>query len=111
MTFLSGREPPLAGRQRREEGGMGGAALEARGLSKQYRRGRLALRDIDLELDPGGIVGLVEPNGAGKSTLLKTWVGFEQATEGVGQVLGADPVRPRSEGAFRGGFLPQTPSL
>jgi ABC-2 type transport system ATP-binding protein len=90
---------------------MGGAALEARGLSKQYRRGRLALRDIDLELDPGGIVGLVGPNGAGKSTLLKTWIGFEQATKGSVQVLGADPWRQRREVLLRVGYLPQTPSL
>jgi ABC-2 type transport system ATP-binding protein len=90
---------------------MGVAALAAHGLCKQYRRGMQALRDIDLELDPGGIVGLVGPNGAGKSTLLKTWIGFEQATKGSVQVFGADPWKQRREVLLRTGYLPQAPAL
>lgn len=85
--------------------------LEASGLSKQYRRGTWALRDIDLSLAPGGIVGLVGPNGAGKSTLLKLWVGFERASVGTVSVLGADPWRQRRATLCRVAYLAQTPAL
>lgn len=39
-------------------------------LSVAYR-GKIALRQIDLELVPGKLTGIVGPNGAGKSTLMK----------------------------------------
>ena len=85
--------------------------LEARQLSKQYRRGTWALRDIDLALESGGVVGLVGPNGAGKSTLLKTWIGFERATRGTVAVFGADPWRQRSAVLSRVAYLSQSPAL
>lgn len=39
-------------------------------LSVAYH-GKIALRQIDLELVPGKLTGIVGPNGAGKSTLMK----------------------------------------
>ena len=86
-------------------------ALEATDLSKQYGRERVALRNVNLSLEPGGIVGLVGPNGAGKSTLLKLWVGFERASQGSVLVFGADPWRQRREVLSRVAYLPQTPAL
>src|SRR5664279_1448121 len=88
---------------------MAGDVLEARGLSKQYRRGPWALRDIDLSLAPGGVVGLVGPNGAGKSTLLKLWVGFERATLGSVTVMGIDPWHQRQATLSRVSYLAQSP--
>jgi energy-coupling factor transport system ATP-binding protein len=49
-------------------------ALSCRRLSCR-RSGRLVLRDIDLELRPGDVVGLTGPNGAGKSSLLLVLAG------------------------------------
>ncbi|HVS66166.1 MAG TPA: ABC transporter ATP-binding protein [Thermoanaerobaculia bacterium] len=48
-------------------------ALAIRGLSVEYRtdRGRLrALRDIELEIAPGRVLGVVGESGCGKSTLI-----------------------------------------
>ena len=44
--------------------------LECRGLSKNYGSVQ-ALKNIDLSLESGRIVGLVGPNGSGKTTLIK----------------------------------------
>lgn len=76
----------------------GAWALEARGLSKRYRRG-WALRDCSFRLPAGRICGLVGPNGAGKSTLLGMATKQVEPTEGELHVFGVpvnDPaVMPR----------------
>lgn len=86
-------------------------ALEVRRLSKRYGRHTWALRDVDLALEAGGIIGLVGPNGAGKSTLLKTWIGFERPTAGEVRVFGADPWRERAAVLSHTAYLPQSPAL
>ncbi|MDR2421231.1 MAG: ABC transporter ATP-binding protein [Oscillospiraceae bacterium] len=42
--------------------------LEGRALSKRFG-GRLAVDDVDFDLEDGEILGLIGPNGAGKTTL------------------------------------------
>ena len=66
------------------------AALQARGLGKQYR-GRWALSDCTLDVPAGHVVGLVGPNGAGKTTLLHLAVGLLPPTTGRIEVLGGQP--------------------
>jgi len=55
---------------------------EARGVSKSYGS-VLALRDVDLAVHAGEIVGLVGDNGAGKSTLVKVLSGVHQPDGGA----------------------------
>jgi len=45
--------------------------LRIKGLSKRYRTGDLALRNIDLEVPDGQVMALIGPSGAGKSTLIR----------------------------------------
>jgi len=47
-----------------------------------------ALKDINLKIKPGEVVGLIGPNGAGKSTLLKIVAGVMTPTEGKVKVRG-----------------------
>lgn len=86
-------------------------AFEAQRLGKHYRRGRWALRDVDIAVPAGSITALVGPNGAGKSTLIKAGVGFERPSAGRVLVDGVDPWRRRSEAILRVGYVPQAPSL
>jgi ABC-2 type transport system ATP-binding protein len=66
------------------------AALETRGLGKQYGR-RWALHDCTLSIPAGKVVGLVGPNGAGKTTLQHLAVGLLTPTSGTIAVLGEEP--------------------
>jgi ABC-type sugar transport system ATPase subunit len=55
--------------------------VEMKGICKHFG-GVHALRDVDLELKRGEIMGIVGDNGAGKSTLMKILSGAYQADSG-----------------------------
>jgi ABC-type sugar transport system ATPase subunit len=55
----------------------------------------VALRDIDLHLREGEVLGLLGDNGAGKSTLMKIICGFEKPDEGR-MLLRGEPYEPKS---------------
>lgn len=55
--------------------------LSLKGVGFRYEKA-WALRQIDLVLDPGGILGILGPNGSGKSTLLKIMDGLSRPQEG-----------------------------
>ena len=61
------------------------------------------LRDIDLEIGAGEMVGLLGPSGAGKTTLLKALLGQLAPRAGRVRVDGTDPRRGRG----RIGYVPQ----
>ncbi len=86
-------------------------AIEARGLTKTYRRA-VAVDDVDLDLD-AGVTGLLGPNGAGKSTLLAILATVLHPDSGAFSLLGLDPGRAgeRLQIRRRLGYLPQTPGL
>jgi ABC-2 type transport system ATP-binding protein len=79
-----------------------GTALSVRSLSKRY--GRIeALRDVDLDVEEGQLVGLLGPNGAGKSTLVKIACGLVRASKGEAHVCGARAGSPAARAAL--GYL------
>ena len=57
------------------------AILSAKGLHKQYGK-RMVVKDIDVSLERGEIVGLLGPNGAGKTTSFYMITGMIKPTKG-----------------------------
>src|SRR5207245_3944346 len=56
-----------------------------------FRRRRVvALQDLNLEIAPGEIYGLLGPNGSGKSTTLKIILGLIGPTRGSVRIFGRD---------------------
>jgi branched-chain amino acid transport system ATP-binding protein len=68
--------------------------LEASGLTKQFG-GLAALRDVDLSLQEGTILGLIGPNGAGKTTFFNLATGIYPPTKGTITFRGDDLLTAR----------------
>src|SRR6185503_19641983 len=68
--------------------------VSARGLTKRFGD-RVALDDVDIDVQAGRIVGVLGPNGAGKTTLLHAMLGW-LPVDGELRVLGMDPWRNRA---------------
>ncbi len=71
------------------------ALVTANGLTKRYGR-FVAVDNVDFQVQPGRIVGLVGPNGAGKSTTLKAILGL-CGYSGNLDVLGKQPKKDRAK--------------
>jgi multiple sugar transport system ATP-binding protein len=51
-------------------------------VSKRFRGGVMAVRDVTLSVEPGEFIVLVGPSGCGKSTVLRMIAGLEEVTGG-----------------------------
>ena len=83
MSFIAKPVPTFAGH-----------ALTLRGVTKRYGAVE-ALRDADLDVAPGDVLGICGDNGAGKSTLIRIISGAQEPSAGAMTVRGA-AVRFRS---------------
>ena len=63
-------------------GDQDGYYLRAERITKVYSDGTVALRKVDLEIQPHEILGMLGENGAGKTTLTKILSGLLPPTEG-----------------------------
>ncbi|HLF77878.1 MAG TPA: ATP-binding cassette domain-containing protein [Dehalococcoidia bacterium] len=70
--------------------------VTARGLGKRF--GELwALRDLDLDVPPGTVLGLLGHNGAGKTTAIRILTTLSLPTTGSASVAGIDVVHDPSK--------------
>jgi ABC-2 type transport system ATP-binding protein len=71
----------------------------------------VAVEELDLEIAPGTIDGLLGPNGSGKTTCIRAICGLLKPTAGAVRVLGADAHAERARVRPRLGYMPQQPAL
>ena len=64
--------------------------IELRDAGYDYGGGGLALRELDLDLQPGSFHFLTGPSGAGKTTLLKLLYAELRPTAGAAYLFGSD---------------------
>jgi ABC-2 type transport system ATP-binding protein len=77
------------------------------GLSKTYKTGFHALKDVNLEIRRGEIFALLGPNGAGKTTLISIICGIVTASEGTIIADGHDIVKDFRAARATIGLVPQ----
>jgi len=75
-------------------------------LSKVYKNGNQALKDVNLEIE-SGMFGLLGPNGAGKTTLMRILVTLMKPSTGNVKVDNFDLQKNRREIRAMLGYLPQ----
>jgi PrtD family type I secretion system ABC transporter len=67
------------------------------------------IKNIDIKIEAGDIVGIIGPSGSGKSTLIKLLSGVYKPTSGVVRIDGGDAFQRNREDIGRYiGYLPQS---
>ncbi|HCA34791.1 MAG TPA: sugar ABC transporter ATP-binding protein [Lachnospiraceae bacterium] len=64
-----------------------------------------AVKNVDLSIEEGELVGYIGPNGAGKSTTIKMLTGILQPTSGQIRVCGLEPSKNRVQNAMNVGAV------
>jgi len=87
------------------------AIVSISNLSKTYKSGHQALKNLSLDIERGEILALLGPNGAGKTTLISAICGIVKPSSGTITVDGRDIVKDFR--ATRGmiGLVPQELTL
>ena len=97
------REGRAGARNDEAPNGISGAPLELSGLAHSFGDLR-AIDRIDLEVEPGEVIGVVGPSGCGKTTLLELVAGLRRPSAGTIAVDGRTDPAERLE---RCAYMPQ----
>lgn len=84
--------------------------IKVRGVTKLYDH-FAAIKDLQLEVRDGEILGIVGHNGAGKTTLLKMLTGLIVPTAGTIEIMGMDIARDGRQIKKSTGYLPEESPL
>lgn len=84
--------------------------LQVQSLVKTYGD-RVAVEELDFEVAPGEVLGLVGPNGAGKTTTMRCIAGIIPPTNGHVSLAGHDIVDHPLDAKRALGFIPDEPQL
>lgn len=86
---------------------MSAPAIETRELCKRYGS-FVAVENLNLQLEPGTVFGMLGPNGSGKTTTILMLMGLTDVTAGTVRVLGLDPARQPLDVKRLVGYMPDT---
>lgn len=86
------------------------AIISIRNLTMSYE-GRMVLKNINLEVYPGQIIGYIGPNGAGKSTTVKIMLGLVEGYHGEVLIGGRSIADGDVEYKRRIGYVPELAEL
>jgi ABC-2 type transport system ATP-binding protein len=86
------------------------AVIRTSGLSKRYGS-ELALKNLDLEVQPGEVLGYLGPNGAGKTTTIRLLLGLIAPTSGSATMFGLDVWQHAPDVHRRLAYVPGEASL
>src|SRR3990172_2763077 len=87
-----------------------GKMIRVKNLTKYYGK-RLAVDNINFNVEKGEIVGFLGPNAAGKTTTMRILTGFLMPTRGEVQVAGYNMLTHSLEGRQQIGYLPEAVPL
>jgi len=79
--------------------------IEIRGLTKKYGD-VVGIKDLDLDVYSGEIMGFLGPNGAGKTTTIRACLGLLNKTAGDVKIFGLDSHKDSVEIRKKTGYLP-----
>lgn len=101
---IRGSDRPVTAREVKPRADRPQAVLEVAGLTVTYGGGAVtAVRDLDITVRPGEIVGVIGPNGAGKTSAIDAISGFTPASAGAVTLGGVDITKlPAHERATQG---------
>ncbi|MDT0268680.1 ATP-binding cassette domain-containing protein [Streptomyces sp. DSM 44915] len=85
-------------------------AIRATGLGRDFA-GRTAVHQLDLDVRPGEVYGLLGPNGSGKSTTVRMLTTMLRPSRGTAHVAGADIDRDPGTVRRRTGVVLQDTAL
>jgi ABC-2 type transport system ATP-binding protein len=88
----------------------GDAIVRVQGLSKYFKK-KTALADVNLDIFPGHIIGLLGPDGCGKSTLLRHIIGQYVPSKGTCSTFGRDAAKLGPTELLRIGYVHQEGQL
>jgi len=87
---------------------MNTAIIDLQHIAKQFGS-QTVLKDVNLTVNAGEIVGLIGPSGAGKSTVIKVTLGMEVANGGSAKVFNTQ--LPDRQLLSKIGYMAQTDAL
>lgn len=85
--------------------------IEIKNISKEYKKNKKVINDINLEIKDGEIFGFLGPNGAGKTTTIKMITGILEIDKGDilidGKSINKEPIEAKKQI----GLVPDNPDV
>jgi len=85
--------------------------IEIKKISKEYKKNKKVINDINLEIKDGEIFGFLGPNGAGKTTTIKMITGILEIDKGDILIDGKSIKKEPIEAKKQIGLVPDNPDV